>query len=127
MRFVSSVVDAIVLRHPGKGDVEKVALKSSKPVINAGDGIGEHPTQVKNIVQPFLGSFIFVFLTVTVSSADDTYTIVFLHRSEDQKKQQYDLWLSEALFELNRTILQYFLTFLWFVLNIFVSSYILFS
>jgi hypothetical protein len=87
MRFVSSVVDAIVLRHPGKGDVEKVALKSSKPVINAGDGIGEHPTQVKNFVQPFLGSFIFVFLTVTVSSADDTYyTIVFLHRSEDQKK-----------------------------------------
>ena len=63
MRFVSSVVDAIVLRHPGKGDVEKVAQKSSKPVINAGDGIGEHPTQVKNFVQ-LHGSFILVFVTV---------------------------------------------------------------
>ena len=61
MRFVSSVVDAIVLRHPGKGDVEKVALKSSKPVINAGDGIGEHPTQVKNFVQPFVLSTSWVF------------------------------------------------------------------
>ena len=98
MRFVSSVVDAIVLRHPGKGDVEKVAQKSSKPVINAGDGIGEHPTQVKIFVQP--------------------YTISFLHRIEDKKKQ-YDLWLIVALLELNRIILQYFQTFL--------SSNLLFS
>jgi len=45
IKYISSVVDMIVLRHPGKGDVEKAALKSSKPVINAGDGIGEHPTQ----------------------------------------------------------------------------------
>ena len=75
MRFVSSVVDAIVLRHPGKGDVEKVAQKSSKPVINAGDGIGEHPTQVKNFVQPFLGSFILVF--VTVRSAVTLYNLAF--------------------------------------------------
>ena len=112
MRFVSSVVDAIVLRHPGKGDVEKVAQKSSKPVINAGDGIGEHPTQVKNFVQPFLGSFILVF--VTVRSAVTLYNLG-LHRIEDQnKKKQYDLWLSVALFELNRTILQYFLFLLCF-------------
>ena len=61
MRFVSSVVDAIVLRHPGKGDVEKVAQKSSKPVINAGDGIGEHPTQVKSFVQPFVFPITWVF------------------------------------------------------------------
>merc|ERR1719411_412913 len=45
IKYISSVVDLVVLRHPGKGDVEKAALKSSKPVINAGDGIGEHPTQ----------------------------------------------------------------------------------
>ena len=42
---MSSLVDVIVLRHPGKGDVERVAEKSLKPIINAGDGIGEHPTQ----------------------------------------------------------------------------------
>ena len=34
-----------VLRHPRKGDVERVAEKSLKLIINAGDGIGEHPTQ----------------------------------------------------------------------------------
>ena len=45
IKYVSSVVDVIVLRHPGKGYVAKAASKSSKPVINAGDGIGEHPTQ----------------------------------------------------------------------------------
>jgi aspartate carbamoyltransferase len=37
--------DVIVLRHPLKGFVDKAALVSSIPVINAGDGNGEHPTQ----------------------------------------------------------------------------------
>ena len=39
-------VDIIVLRHPEVGIVHKMANLCSKPVINAGDGIGEHPTQV---------------------------------------------------------------------------------
>ena len=42
---VSSYVDLVVLRHPGKGAVAEAAKKSLKPIINAGDGIGEHPTQ----------------------------------------------------------------------------------
>jgi len=37
--------DATVLRHPLKGSVPSVAAKSSKPVLSAGDGVGEHPTQ----------------------------------------------------------------------------------
>ena len=37
--------DAIVLRHPEKGAAEKAAGVSKIPVINAGDGNGEHPTQ----------------------------------------------------------------------------------
>ena len=43
---MNSYVDAIVLRHPEKGSVATAAEVSSKPVINAGDGVGEHPTQV---------------------------------------------------------------------------------
>ena len=39
--------DVVVLRHPGPGAVARAALKCKKPVINAGDGVGEHPTQVK--------------------------------------------------------------------------------
>ncbi len=37
--------DIIVMRHPTKGTLEKVAEAATIPVINAGDGVGEHPTQ----------------------------------------------------------------------------------
>lgn len=37
--------DLLVIRHPVKGTLEIAAKASSVPVINAGDGIGEHPTQ----------------------------------------------------------------------------------
>lgn len=37
--------DAIVLRHPEVGAAKRAADVSPVPVINAGDGIGEHPTQ----------------------------------------------------------------------------------
>jgi aspartate carbamoyltransferase len=37
--------DAIVLRHPEKGSSERAAKVSKIPIINAGDGNGEHPTQ----------------------------------------------------------------------------------
>lgn len=37
--------DVIVLRHPEKGSSERASKVSSIPIINAGDGNGEHPTQ----------------------------------------------------------------------------------
>ena len=37
--------DVIVLRHPEKGSFARAQAVSSVPVINAGDGNGEHPTQ----------------------------------------------------------------------------------
>lgn len=37
--------DAIVLRHPAKGSSERAAEVSAVPIINGGDGNGEHPTQ----------------------------------------------------------------------------------
>jgi aspartate carbamoyltransferase catalytic subunit len=37
--------DAIVLRHPEKGSAAEAAAAADKPIINAGDGPGEHPTQ----------------------------------------------------------------------------------
>ncbi|KAL7481950.1 hypothetical protein ACHAW6_007635 [Cyclotella cf. meneghiniana] len=47
VRCLECYVDATVLRHFEKGSVPRVALGggTSKPVINAGDGVGEHPTQ----------------------------------------------------------------------------------
>ena len=37
--------DVIVLRHPETGSAAIAAKAARKPVINAGDGVGEHPTQ----------------------------------------------------------------------------------
>lgn len=38
-------VDAIVIRHPEKNIVQQLSESLSIPIINAGDGSGEHPTQ----------------------------------------------------------------------------------
>ena len=45
IKTVSKYGDIIVLRHPEKGSAERAAKVSSVPLINAGDGNGEHPTQ----------------------------------------------------------------------------------
>ena len=37
--------DVIVLRHPQEGAAKIAAAATDKPVINAGDGVGEHPSQ----------------------------------------------------------------------------------
>lgn len=44
-RVVSGYVDAITIRHPDKGSAAEFAQGATVPVINAGDGDGEHPTQ----------------------------------------------------------------------------------
>lgn len=45
IRMVESYSDVIVLRHPMEGAAKLAADFTSKPVINAGDGAGQHPTQ----------------------------------------------------------------------------------
>lgn len=45
VRMLMSYADVIVIRHPEMGAVQRAASVSRVPVINAGDGIGEHPTQ----------------------------------------------------------------------------------
>lgn len=44
-RVASQYADVIVMRHFEDGSVEEMAAGASVPVINAGDGSGEHPTQ----------------------------------------------------------------------------------
>lgn len=44
-RVVSGYSDALVVRHPDTGSVAEFADASVVPVINAGDGSGEHPSQ----------------------------------------------------------------------------------
>ena len=45
VRTLESYADVIVIRHPETGSAAVAAHYASKPVINAGDGVGEHPTQ----------------------------------------------------------------------------------
>jgi aspartate carbamoyltransferase catalytic subunit len=45
MRIVGGYADAIVLRHPEVGAVERASRAAEVPVISAGDGAGHHPTQ----------------------------------------------------------------------------------
>jgi aspartate carbamoyltransferase len=45
VRTLEAYADVIVLRHPEIGSAALAAKYARKPVINAGDGAGEHPTQ----------------------------------------------------------------------------------
>lgn len=45
MRVIGSYADCIVIRHPLEGSARGAADATTTPVINAGDGANEHPTQ----------------------------------------------------------------------------------
>ncbi len=45
IRTLQQYADCIILRHPEAGTAKKAAFVSGVPIINAGDGVGEHPTQ----------------------------------------------------------------------------------
>lgn len=45
VRTLESYADVIVIRHPEMGSAQTAADYAQKPIINGGDGAGEHPTQ----------------------------------------------------------------------------------
>ncbi|MFA6969420.1 MAG: aspartate carbamoyltransferase [Candidatus Paceibacterota bacterium] len=45
IRIINNYADVIVMRHTEKGASARAAAVSTSPVINAGDGAGQHPTQ----------------------------------------------------------------------------------
>lgn len=45
IRVIDGYADVIVLRHPEEGSAARAAQMANRPVVNAGDGPGEHPTQ----------------------------------------------------------------------------------
>ncbi len=45
IRTLGELAEVVVLRHPDVGSAARAADATNTPVINAGDGIGEHPTQ----------------------------------------------------------------------------------
>jgi aspartate carbamoyltransferase catalytic subunit len=45
MKIIGLYSDVLVIRHPLEGSARQAAEATAKPVINAGDGANEHPTQ----------------------------------------------------------------------------------
>jgi len=45
IRIMNGYADLIVIRHPEVGAARRAAEASRVPIINAGDGVGQHPTQ----------------------------------------------------------------------------------
>ena len=45
IKTVEGYADVIVLRHPQIGSAEEAARSTDRPLLNAGDGAGQHPTQ----------------------------------------------------------------------------------
>ena len=45
VRVIEGYADALVLRHPSEGAATLAAERVSVPVVNAGDGAGQHPSQ----------------------------------------------------------------------------------
>jgi len=45
VRVIEGYADALVLRHPSEGSAKLASEFVSVPVLNAGDGAGQHPTQ----------------------------------------------------------------------------------
>jgi aspartate carbamoyltransferase catalytic subunit len=45
MRVIGGLADLIVIRHPLEGAAKLASQATTKPVINAGDGANQHPTQ----------------------------------------------------------------------------------
>ena len=45
IKIIGQYCDLIVMRHPRKGSVIEAGQSTDKPIINAGDGTNQHPTQ----------------------------------------------------------------------------------
>lgn len=59
IRTVEGYSDIIVLRHFESGAARRAAATADIPVINAGDGPGQHPTQVIVLLPTLLNSLVF--------------------------------------------------------------------
>ncbi|KAF8278603.1 hypothetical protein TcBrA4_0114750 [Trypanosoma cruzi] len=45
IRTLDAYSDVLVMRHPRKDAIEEVLSVAQHPILNAGNGAGEHPTQ----------------------------------------------------------------------------------
>src|SRR3989344_1133295 len=73
IRIVNFYSDVIVIRHPESGFADIAARYSNVPIINAGDGVGEHPTQGILDLYTILSKFHSPDLTVAICGDHANY------------------------------------------------------
>jgi len=83
IRVISDYSDLIVLRHSVEGSAVRAAKVSSVPIINAGDGAGQHPTQaiidLYTILKEFgLVSGLTIAFVGDVSKSRTIHSLVYL-------------------------------------------------
>lgn len=71
---MSGYADVIVLRHPEAGAAARASQVTQKPVINAGDGTGQHPTQVYTSLFQSIARFL-LLLIIFFQALLDLFTI----------------------------------------------------
>ncbi len=71
IRTIEGYADCIVLRHNLAGSAKRAAAAASVPIINAGDGPGQHPTQV--LLKPRAIHFPLTFYLKELTSAICTH------------------------------------------------------
>jgi carbamoyl-phosphate synthase/aspartate carbamoyltransferase len=75
VRTLGCYGDVIALRHPGVGSAQEGARYSPVPIINAGDGIGEHPTQVSLPLLPSVSIILTLFSRMFRRSSTSTRSV----------------------------------------------------
>jgi aspartate carbamoyltransferase len=78
IRTLECYADVIVLRHPEVGSAAIAAEAARKPVLNAGDGVGEHPTQALLDLFTIFEELGHSTLLRTGSGSDDVLKITLL-------------------------------------------------
>ena len=71
IRTISSFGDILILRHPERGIMMKAIENSQIPIINAGDGDGEHPSQAILDLYTIYHKFGYEFQTKTILFVGD--------------------------------------------------------
>ena len=82
VRTVEGYADCIVLRHFQSGSAKRAAAAASVPIINAGDGAGQHPTQVSRALSHGCrGATPKMHATITSNSRSLGYAGGFMRRT----------------------------------------------
>ncbi len=121
IKVISGYVDVIVLRHPQEGSSKIASESSLVPVINAGDGAGEHPSQaildlytikkeigrIDNFEIAFVGDLLYgrtVHSLIQLISLCENVKIYLISPTQLMLPQKYKDYLKEKKIEFEESV-----------------------